>query len=119
MTEMKARPTALVTVVAACAWLVAANVLPACAEDAAPVASPAEPVASQAEPAVSVPRPSLVPKAAEPAQPAASTDPSPRRSRYAARRHGRRYAAWEPFPVYWPHLYRHRIYWNRIPWFAF
>ena len=48
------------------------------------------------------------PVAAEPAQP---------RRRYAHRRYGRHYrAAWEPFPIYWPHFYRSRIHWSRIPW---
>jgi hypothetical protein len=25
-------------------------------------------------------------------------------------------AYWEPFPIYWPHFYRHQVRWNRIPW---
>jgi len=76
----------------------------------------------------SVPRPSIAPKAAEPAvapnsaaqaSPPAAAEPAPRRHRRYARHHYRRYAYWEPFPVYLPRFHRHRIYWNRIPWFSF
>jgi len=31
----------------------------------------------------------------------------------------RRYAYWEPFPIYFPRIHRHHVYWNRIPWFFF
>ena len=31
--------------------------------------------------------------------------------------HYRRYANWQPFPIYFPHFHRHRITWSRLPWF--
>jgi len=104
------------------------------AEDAAAPKDTAAPAVTQTEAPASVPRPSIVPKTAEPtntthpsvasksAEPAAApdtTEPAPRRHRRYAYRHYRRYAYWEPFPVYLPHFHRHRIYWNRIPWFFF
>jgi hypothetical protein len=97
------------------------------AAPAAPAATAAAPTATPDAPPVNVPRPSIVPKTtdkitdktAEPVAPQASDDttPHPRRL-YTHRRHWR-YAYWEPFPVYWPHIYHSRIYWNRIPWFSF
>ena len=107
-------------VIAGALLLVSATALPGHAEDA-PKAPPA-PAASQTEaPPPSVARPSLAPKTAEPASAPAAADPAPRRQRRYAHRHHRRYgyyrsAYWEPFPIYWPHFYRHRIHWNRIPW---
>ena len=103
------------TGLAAAALLVIGSTFPSLAEDAAPI-PPAPPAAQTAAPPPSVPRPSIVPKTAEPA--AAEAAPPPRRT---AHRHRRGYgnyrtAYWEPFPVYWPHLYRNRIHWNRIPW---
>jgi hypothetical protein len=101
----------------AAALLVTAASLAARAEDAAPApaATPAEPAPS------SVARPSIVPKAAEPKVDAsvkpADAEPAPRRHRRYAHRHYRRYAYWEPFPIYFPHFSRHRIYWSRVPWF--
>ena len=106
------------------------------AEDAAAPKDTAAPAVTQTEAPASVPRPSIVPKTAEPtnaarpsvasksAEPAAApdtTEPAPRRHRRYAHRHWRRYgyyrtAYWEPLPIYWPHYYRHRIRWNRIPW---
>ena len=99
------------------ALLVAASALPGYAEDAAaPTAAPAAPAAGQTEaPPASVPRPSLAPKTAEPASTPVAAEPAPRQRRYA-HRHWRRYAYWEPFPIYWPHFYRSRIHWSRIPW---
>ena len=96
-----------------------AHTLPGFAQDAAqqPAAAPtASPPAASTE---TVPRPSIVPKAAEPAAPAADNEPAPRRPHYA--HHYRRYgyyrtAYWEPFPIYWPHFYHNRVHWNRIPW---
>jgi hypothetical protein len=90
---------------------------PVHAEDAA---APAAPAAPQTEaPPPSVPRPSLTPKAAEPA-PAADETTQPPRRRYAHRYHGRygyyRTGYWQPFPIYWPHLYRNRIHWSQIRW---
>jgi hypothetical protein len=70
-------------------------------------------------PPPSVPRPSLAPKAAEPASPAAAAEFATRHHRRYAQHHWRRYAYWEPFPVYWPHVYHNRLRWNRIPWFTF
>jgi hypothetical protein len=107
-------------VIAGALLLVSATALPGHAEDA-PMAPPA-PAASQTEaPPPSVTRPSLAPKTAEPASAPAAADPAPRRQRRYADRHHRRYgyyrsAYWEPFPIYWPHFYHHRIHWNRIPW---
>jgi hypothetical protein len=66
--------------------------------NAAPAA--AAPPASKADAPASVPRPSI-------------------RHRRYARHHYRRYAYWEPFPIYLPHFRHHRIYWGRIPWFSF
>ena len=87
----------------------------------------AAPPAPKAEAPATVPRPSIAPKTAEPvaapnnvetaSQPTA--EPAPRRHRRYARHHTRRYAYWEPFPVYFPNFHRHRIHWNRIPWFFF
>jgi hypothetical protein len=93
------------------------------AAPAAPAAATAAPTATTDAPPVNVPRPSIVPKTAdkgaEPVAPQASDETTPRpRRHYTHRRHWR-YAYWEPFPVYWPHIYHSRIYWNRIPWFSF
>jgi hypothetical protein len=107
--------------------LVIGPALPGYAEDAASPKAPAAastpaPAATPTEaPPASVPRPSLALKTAEPASPPAAADPAPRRHRRYAHRHWRRYgyyrtAYWEPFPIYFPHFYRHRIRWNRIPW---
>jgi hypothetical protein len=101
---------------AAAAVLVAAVGLPAHAEDApAATTAPTEAAPSESKPAPSdVARPALVPKAES--APAASTE-APRPHRRYARHHYRHYAYWEPFPVYFPHLYHNRILWNRISWF--
>ena len=104
-------------VIPAALLLVSTAALPGHAEDA-----PKAPATSQTEaPPLSVARPSLASKTAEPASAPAAADPAPRRQRRYAHRHHRRYgyyrsAYWEPFPIYWPHFYRHRIHWNRIPW---
>jgi hypothetical protein len=101
------------------ALLVAGPVLPGHAEDTTP---PAGPATTQNEtPPPSVPRPSIVPKAAEPAPPAAAALPmQPQQPRIAHRRYRHwgiyRTAYWGPFPIFWPHLYHHRIHWTRIPW---
>jgi hypothetical protein len=126
MIEMRVRYLAIS---AATLMAMAAKELSARADDAAP-ATPAAPTATTAAPAattdappVNVPRPSIVPKtadkSAEPVAPQASDDTTPRPRRHYAHRRHLRYAYWEPFPVYWPHIYRSRIYWNRIPWFSF
>ena len=104
-------------VIAATLLLVGAATFPGHAEDA-----PKAPAAGQTESApASVARPSLAPKTAEPASAPAAADPAPLRQRRTAHRHNRRYgyyrtAHWQPFPIYWPHLYRNRIHWNQIPW---
>jgi hypothetical protein len=59
-------------------------------------------------------RPSIVPKASE-AAPAAEI--TPRKPRRYAKKNLRRYAYWEPFPVYWPSYHRHHLTWQRIAWF--
>jgi hypothetical protein len=119
----KAEMTTHVSGIAVAALLLAASALPGHAEEpaAAPAAAPetTTPAAQPSEPPVSVPRPSIVPKTAEPAAPQTSSGPAPRPTRRYAHRHDRRYAYWEPFPIYLPHFYRHRIVWNRIRWFSF
>ena len=105
---------------AVAALLVIGTTVPGFAEDAAaptaqtPAATPTE------APPPSLPRPSIVPKVAEPTSAPAASQLAPRH-RHTAHRHWRRYgsdrtAYWEPFPIYWPHLYRNRIHWNQIPW---
>ncbi len=69
------------------------------------------------EPKADVPK-ADVPKTAE--QPAAEQAPVRRHRRYARHHHhywgNYRYAYWEPFPIFLPHLYHNRIHWSRIPW---
>jgi hypothetical protein len=62
------------------------------------------------------PRPSILPKTAESA-PAPATEPAVKRRRYA-KKQLRRYAYWEPFPIYWPSYYRHHFSWRRVAWFG-
>ena len=107
--------------VAVAATLVAGSTFPSFAEDAPAPQTPAAQTPAQTEaPSSPVPRPSIVPKTAEPAQPAADAEPAPRHRRYAHYRHHRygyyRTAYWEPFPIFWPHVTHNRIHWNRIPW---
>lgn len=107
--------TSYFTGFAVAALLIIGPALPGHAEDAAPAA----PAATQTEAAPeSVARPSLVPKAAEPASPAAANSAPRRQRRYAHRQHRRhgyhRAAYWQPLPIYWPQLHRSRIHWNRI-----
>jgi hypothetical protein len=88
------------------------------AEDAASPAAPANAASPAEDPngrPASVPRPSIVPKTVEGADPAATE--TTRKPRRHARKHYRRYAYWEPFPVYWPSYYRHHLSWRRIAWF--
>jgi hypothetical protein len=100
-------------------WLVIASILPGHAEDAA---APEAPAATQpAAPPPSVPRPSLVPDAAEPAAAPSSSDAEPARHHIRRYAHHHRYgyyraAYWEPFPIYFPHLYHNRIHWSRVAW---
>jgi hypothetical protein len=117
MIEMKTHFTGL----AVAALLIVGSALPSFAEDAAAPSTPAAPTAAQTEaPPLSVPRPSLVPKTAAPASPTADAEPLPPPHRRYAHHHRRygyyRTAYWEPFPIYWPHLYHNRIHWNRTPW---
>src|SRR5712671_1262897 len=114
MADMRARSLGL----AFAAILVLGRTVPGHAEDAAskPAATPA-PAAAQTDAPASVARPSIAPKTAEPAP--AGEEAKPRRHQRHARHHDRRYASWQPFPTYWPHYYRHRIHWSRIPWFSF
>ena len=94
--------------------------LPGHAEDAPAAGAPAPAATPNEAPPASVPRPSLAPKTTEPASPTVDAEPTaPRHRRYA--HHHRRYgyyrtAYWEPFPIFWPHLYHNRIHWSRIPW---
>jgi hypothetical protein len=122
MTFMKSHLTGL----AAASLLVIGSILPGDAEDTAAPKAPAAPATTQTPaatqteaPPASVPRPALAPKTAEPASPPADAEPAPRHHRRYAHPHYRRYAYWEPFPIYWPHFYRSRIHWNRISWFRF
>jgi hypothetical protein len=114
--KMRARSLGL----AFAALLVLGRTVPGHAQDAAskPAAAPSaqSPTAAPAEAPASVPRPSIAPKTAEPA-PATTEEAKPRRHRRHARHHYRRYAHWQPFPIYWPRFHRHRIYWSRVPWF--
>jgi hypothetical protein len=114
MTHMKPHFTGL----AAAALLVIGSTLPGRTEDAAE--PPASAPATTQAPPPSVPRPSLAPNTVEPAPAAAAAEPAPSRHRRYVHRY-RRYgyyhtAYWQPFPIYWPHLYRNRIHWSRIPW---
>jgi hypothetical protein len=107
------------TGVAVAALLVVGFTLPSLADDAAPAAAPPPAVQTEAPPP-SVPRPSIVPNTAEPAPAPAAAEPAPS-PRRTAHRHRRGYgsyraAYWEPFPIYWPHLARNHIHWNRVPW---
>jgi hypothetical protein len=126
MTSMKARFIGFAVTV----LLVFVQARASHAEDtAAPAPAPAAVQTETTPPSVA--RPSIVPKAAEPASPptaekTAGTDAKrvseerPRARRHAHRYHRRygyyRTAYWQPFPIYWPHFARHRIYWSRIPW---
>jgi hypothetical protein len=120
MIEMKSYFTGL----AVAALLAVGPTLPGHAQDAPPAAKTEAPPPSVA-------RPSIVPKTTEPvAAPAASkaaepeqktvSDERPRHRHYAHRHYWRngyyRTAYWEPFPIFWPHIYRNRLHWNRIPW---
>jgi hypothetical protein len=65
----------------------------------------------------SVPRPSIIPKAAEqPTPPAADKAPESRVSHHHYRRYAYRARYFRPFSIYWPEFGRNRIYWHRIYW---
>jgi hypothetical protein len=90
------------------------------AEDGASSTAPANAASPAKSPGgrpVDVPRPSILPKTVEGAAPAA-TDATPRKARRYARKNNRRYAYWEPFPIYWPSYYRHHLGWRRVAWFG-
>jgi hypothetical protein len=94
------------------------------AQPPAPAAQPSAPAATPADapPPAAVPRPSIVPKNAEPTQQpvapqADDTTPPQRHRHYARRRYGWHYAYWQPFPFYLPHFYHNRIVWSRVRWF--
>jgi hypothetical protein len=60
----------------------------------------------------SVPRPAIVPKTSDAAS---ATETTPRKPR---KKNLRRFAYWEPFPVYWPSYHRRHLTWQRIAWFS-
>ena len=105
--KMRARSIGL----AFAALLVLGRTVPSHAQGAAPSTTPA---AAPAEAPASVPRPSIAPQTADPAP---ATVEKPRRHRRHARHHYRRYAHWQPFPIYLPRFHRHGISWQRIRWF--
>jgi hypothetical protein len=75
-----------------------------------------EPAAAQPEaPPASVPRPSIVPKAAEP-PPAADAATDNRGVYHHARRYAHHVRYFGPFPIYWPEFARNQIHWHRIRW---
>ena len=82
------------------------------AEDAAKPTDATAPAAAAPKAA----EPAVAPNSAEQASPPAA-EPAPRRHRRHARHRYRRYAYWEPFPIYWPHVYHNRVHWSRVPWF--
>ena len=107
------------TGIAVAALLLLGVSLPGYAQDTTKdAAKPTDSAATKSDAPANVPRPSIAPKTAEPAA-APAAEPAPRRHRRYTRQHYRRYARWEPFPIYLPHFHRHGINWNRIPWFAF
>jgi hypothetical protein len=92
---------------------------PSYAENATGSKTPPTPTAAQTgAPPASVPRPSLTPKATEPASLPDVAGPAPNGNRRSAGRYLRfghyRVAYWKPFSIHWPHFHRHRIHWRRI-----
>jgi hypothetical protein len=80
------------------------------AREAANTAAPANaatPAADPTERAASVPRPSIL----------SSDETTPRKPRRVAKKNPRRYAYWEPFPMYWPSYHGHLLSWRRLAWF--
>ena len=114
---------------AATLMVMAATEFSARADDTTPAApqtpatTAAPPPTTSDAPPENVPRPSIVPpsadKGTEPAAPQTTDNSTLRRHRHYAHRRHWRDAYWEPFPIYWPHFYHNRVYWNRIPWFYF
>lgn len=90
------------------------------AEDAASPAAPANTATAGAGPSdhpASAPRSSIAPKTTEAASVPTTTEASHKPRRHA-RKHYRRYAYWEPFPIYWPSYHRHHLSWRRVAWFG-
>jgi hypothetical protein len=90
------------------------------AEEAATPSSPA----NAAKPAngtnsrlAGIQGPSIPPRAGE-AMPSRSDETLSRKPRRAAKKQSRRYAYWEPFPLYWPSYQRQHLSWRRIAWFG-
>jgi hypothetical protein len=86
-------------------------------DGAAAPANATSPAARPGDRPADVPRPSIMPKTVEGTAPA-QTEATPRKSRRYARKNYRRYAYWEPFPIYWPNYYRHHLSWRRVAWFG-
>jgi hypothetical protein len=106
--------------IAAAALLLAALNSPCRAEDAAttPPAAAAQTTQGDAKSApADVRRPSITAKSTDTTAPDATSEPAPRHRRHYAHRYYRHYAYWEPFPIFFPHLYHNRIVWNRVSWF--
>ena len=105
--------------IAAAALLLAALTAPCRAEDA-PATPPAAAQATQGDTKATpadVPRPSITAKSTDATAPDATSESAPRHRRHYAHRYYRHYAYWEPFPIFFPHLYHNRIVWNRVRWF--
>jgi hypothetical protein len=106
--------------IAAAALLLAALNAPCRAEDAAaqPPAAATQTTQGDAKSApADVQRPSITEKSTDTTAPHAASEPAPRHRRHYAQRYYRHYAYWEPFPLFFPHLYHNRIVWNRVSWF--
>ena len=97
--------------------LVAVSAISGYAEDSAAQVLTQPAVAQPDAPRASVPRPSIIPKSAEPLPPpVADTSPERRVSHRHYRRYAYRARYFGPFPIYWPEFGRNRIYWHRISW---
>jgi hypothetical protein len=105
--------------IAVAVLLVAVSTISGHAEDSA-VPARSQPATAQPDtPAASVPRPSIIPKAAEPPPPPlADTAPESRVSHRHYPRYAYRAQYFGPIPIYWPEFGRNRIRWHRIffPW---
>jgi hypothetical protein len=121
---MKTTPARL----AIATMLLAATYAQSRAEDAVLPAPPATPAASApaaeantrppgGSPPASVPRPSLVPNTTDTASEKPTITAARPYRRHVYRR-SQRYAYWEPFPLYLPHVFRRRVHWSRVRWFG-
>ena len=91
------------------------------AEEGANTAAPANaatPASGPNDRPTNVPRPSILPKTTETTPAPAASETTARKPRRYARKHYRRYAYWEPFPVYWPNYHRQHLPWRRLAWFG-